>query len=74
MEAFNCCCLYVQAIYLSDIAEPSGARLLSDLVEVKMWNCSNLIWPLQLRPSKYDCLVWKRLLMKFLLNQIVFGR
>ncbi len=65
MEVFNRCHLFVQAIYLSDIVEPSGLQLLCDHTEVKTWNCSNLTWLLQLRPSKCNRLVWKRFLLKF---------
>ncbi len=64
LEAFNRCRLHVQAIYISDIADPMGTCLDRDLVEGLLWIRSSLQWPLQMRLLKCDCTVWKHLLLK----------
>ncbi len=64
IEAFNRCRVYVRAICLSNITDPSGRCLVRKFFLCEDRLTSILEWPCQAWPSKHDRKVWKNLLLQ----------
>ncbi len=66
LQACNRCRLYIQAITISDITEPTGTRIERAFARCEQIIPSKLRWPYQMAPSKKDLKIWKRVLLRTL--------
>ena len=64
LEALNRCRIYLQVIFVSDIATYRGNSVMQDAREVQQFRPSALQWPRQVRPILADRKVWVKYIDK----------
>lgn len=69
LTACNRCRIYIQAITVSDIADPLGIRIPRHVLECRNRLPSRLEWPIQAWPLQRDCTIWQRALLKVFLTR-----
>jgi hypothetical protein len=64
--ALNCCCLYLQVYWLSEICTGDGITVTEDAWRGKRFDLTHklLHWPRQNKPSKSDWIIWQVFIKK----------
>ncbi len=64
LKACNRCRIFLLAISLSDIVDAIGHKIPKENMECYDRLPSSLIWPLQVWPSRWDRIIWRKALIK----------
>ena len=64
LQALNRCRIYLRVIFVSDISDFSGNRILEEAMNVVTFRESTYKWSKQIRPTRAERNLWKRCLKK----------
>ena len=66
--ALNRCSIYLQVIFVSDVTDSDGQKIVDEAMSVIHFRKSSLCWARQVRPSPGDRKIWRHYLQRLTFN------